>query len=232
MIKSLLRWVGWLLLLLFSLLLLLQAWFLLHILYWNQYNPSSSAFMQIRWEIARQNQPHVKFHYQWVDYEKISPHLKRAIIAAEDSQFLNHAGFDFKAMQNALEKNWQEGRWVVGGSTISQQLAKNLFLSDQKTPWRKLQEAVITYMLEKVMAKRRILEIYLNMIEWGENVFGAEAASQHYFGVKALALTPRQAAFLASMVPNPRFYDRNRTAKKLLKKTDIILKRMPSSQIP
>lgn len=232
MIKSLLRWVGWLLLLLFSLLLLLQAWFLLHILYWNQYNPSSSAFMQIRWEIARQNQPYVKFHYQWVDYEKISPHLKRAIIAAEDSQFLNHAGFDFKAMQNALEKNWQEGRWAVGGSTISQQLAKNLFLSDQKTPWRKLQEAVITYMLEKVMAKRRILEIYLNMIEWGENVFGAEAASQHYFGVKASALTPRQAAFLASMVPNPRFYDRNRTAKKLLKKTDIILKRMPSSQIP
>ncbi len=232
MIKSLLRWVGWLLLLLFSLLLLLQAWFLLHILYWNQYNPSSSAFMQIRWEIARQNQPYVKFHYQWVDYEKISPHLKRAIIAAEDSQFLNHAGFDFKAMQNALEKNWQEGRWAVGGSTISQQLAKNLFLSDQKTPWRKLQEAVIAYMLEKVMAKRRILEIYLNMIEWGENVFGAEAASQHYFGVKASALTPRQAAFLASMVPNPRFYDRNRTAKKLLKKTDIILKRMPSSQIP
>ncbi len=232
MIKLLLRWVGWLLFLLFSLLLLLQMWFLLHILYWNQYNPSSSAFMQIRWEIARQNQPYVKFHYQWVDYEKISPHLKRAIIAAEDSQFLNHAGFDFKAMQNALEKNWQEGRWAVGGSTISQQLAKNLFLSDQKTPWRKLQEAVIAYMLEKVMAKRRILEIYLNMIEWGENVFGAEAASQHYFGVKASALTPRQAAFLASMVPNPRFYDRNRTAKKLLKKTDIILKRMPSSQIP
>ncbi len=232
MIKSLLRWVGWLLILLLSLLLLLQAWFLLHILYWNQYNPSSSAFMQLRWEIAQQNQLNVKFHYQWVDYEKISPHLKRAIIAAEDSQFLNHAGFDFKAMQNALEKNWQEGRWAAGGSTISQQLAKNLFLSDKKTPWRKLQEAVITYMLEKVMTKRRILEIYLNMIEWGENVFGAEAASQHYFGINASTLTPRQAAFLASIVPNPRFYDRNRTAKKLLKKTDIILKRMPSSQIP
>lgn len=232
MIKSLLRWVGWLLILLLSLLLLLQAWFLLHILYWNQYNPSSSAFMQLRWEIAQQNQLNVKFHYQWVDYEKISSHLKRAIIAAEDSQFLNHTGFDFKAMQNALEKNWQEGRWAAGGSTISQQLAKNLFLSDKKTPWRKLQEAVITYMLEKVMTKRRILEIYLNMIEWGENVFGAEAASQHYFGINASTLTPRQAAFLASIVPNPRFYDRNRTAKKLLKKTDIILKRMPSSQIP
>ena len=148
MIKSLLRWVGWLLLLLFSLLLLLQAWFLLHIIYWNQYNPSSSAFMQTRWEVTRQNQPNVKFYYQWIDYEKISPHLKRAIIAAEDSQFLNHTGFDFKAMQNALERNWQEGRWAAGGSTISQQLAKNLFLSDKKTPWRKLQEAVITYMLE------------------------------------------------------------------------------------
>ena len=188
--------------------------------------------MQTRWEIASQNQPSVKFHYQWVDYEEISPHLKRAIIAAEDSQFLNHAGFDFKAMQNALEKNWQEGRWAAGGSTISQQLAKNLFLSDKKTPWRKLQEAVITYMLEKVMTKKRILEIYLNMIEWGENVFGVEAASQHYFGVNASTLTTKQAAFLASIVPNPRFYDRNRTAKKLLRKTDIILKRMPSSQIP
>ncbi len=232
MIKSLLRWVGWLLLLFFSLLLLLQAWFLLHIIYWNQYNPSSSAFMQTRWEVTRQNQPNVKFYYQWIDYEKISPHLKRAIIAAEDSQFLNHTGFDFKAMQNALERNWQEGRWAAGGSTISQQLAKNLFLSDKKTPWRKLQEAVITYMLEKVMTKKRILEIYLNIIEWGENVFGAEAASQHYFGVSASTLTARQAAFLASIVPSPRFYDRNRTAKKLLKKTDIILKRMPPSQIP
>lgn len=232
MIKPLLRWIRWLLFLLFGLLLLLQVWFLLHIIYWSQHNPSSSAFMQTRWEIARHNQPNVKFHYQWVDYEKISPHLKRAIIAAEDSQFSNHTGFDFKAMQNALDKNWKEGRWAAGGSTISQQLAKNLFLSDKKTPWRKLQEAVITYMLEKVMTKKRILEIYLNMIEWGENVFGAEAASQHYFSISASALTARQAAFLASMVPNPRFYDRNRTTKKLLKKTDIILKRMPSSQIP
>lgn len=232
MIKSLLRWVGYLSLLLIGLLLLLQVWFLLHIVYWNQYNPSFSAFMQTRWEIASQNQPNVRFHYQWVDYEEISPHLKRAIIAAEDSQFLNHAGFDFKAMQNALDKNWKEGRWAAGGSTISQQLAKNLFLSDKKTPWRKLQEAVITYMLEKVMTKKRILEIYLNMIEWGENVFGVEAASQYYFGVNASTLTTKQAAFLASMVPNPRFYDRNRTAKKLLRKTDIILKRMPSSQIP
>lgn len=232
MIKSLLRWVGYLSLPFIGLLLLLQVWFLLHIVYWNQYNPSFSAFMQTRWEIANQNQPNVKFHYQWVDYEEISPHLKRAIIAAEDSQFLKHAGFDFKAMQNALDKNWQEGRWAAGGSTISQQLAKNLFLSDKKTPWRKLQEAIITYMLEKVMTKKRILEIYLNMIEWGENVFGVEAASQHYFGVNASTLTTKQAAFLASMVPNPRFYDRNRTAKKLLRKTDIILKRMPSSQIP
>lgn len=232
MIKLLLRWLGYIIVLFLSLSLLIQAWFLLHIVYWNQYNPSSSAFMQTRWEIARQNQPNMKFHYQWVDYEKISPHLKRAIIAAEDSQFLNHTGFDFKAMQSALDKNWKEGRWAAGGSTISQQLAKNLFLSDKKTPWRKLQEAIITYMLEKVMTKKRILEIYLNIIEWGENVFGAEAASQHYFGVKASTLTAKQAAFLASMVPNPRFYDRNRTAKKLLRKTDIILKRMPSSRIP
>lgn len=232
MAKSILNWLGWLILLFLCLLLLLQAWFLLHIVYWNKYNPSSSAFMQYRLEVAHQSQSIPKFHYQWVDYEQISPHLKRAIIASEDSQFLKHEGFDFKAIQDALDKNWKEGRWVAGGSTISQQLAKNLFLSDQKVLWRKLQEAVITYMLEKVMTKRRILEIYLNMIEWGENVFGAEAAAQHYFGVRASALSAKQAAFLASIVPNPRFYDRNRTTKKLLRKTDIILKRMPSAQIP
>lgn len=232
MAKSILNWLGWLILLFLCLLLLLQTWFLLHIVYWSKYNPSSSAFMQYRLEVAYQSQSIPKFDYQWVDYEKISPHLKRAIIASEDSQFLKHEGFDFKAIQDALDKNWKEGRWVAGGSTISQQLAKNLFLSDQKVLWRKLQEAVITYMLEKIMTKKRILEIYLNMIEWGENVFGAEAAAQHYFGVRASALSAKQAAFLASIVPNPRFYDRNRATKKILRKTDIILKRMPSTHIP
>ena len=121
---------------------------------------------------------------------------------------------------------------VAGGSTISQQLAKNLFLSGSRTPWRKAQEAVITVMLEAVMDKRRILEIYLNMIEWGEGVFGAEAASQHYFGVNAAALTAEQAARLAAIVPNPRFYDRNRATPWIEKKTAIILSRMGAAEVP
>ena len=129
--------------------------------------------------------PAATLHIQWAPYEKISSHLKRAIIAAEDSKFLEHEGFDFEAIQKAYEKNLKKGRLVAGGSTISQQLAKNLFLSGQKTPWRKIQEALITLMLENVMSKRRIMEIYLNVIEWGNGVFGAEAAIRHYYGASA-----------------------------------------------
>jgi monofunctional biosynthetic peptidoglycan transglycosylase len=121
---------------------------------------------------------------------------------------------------------------VAGGSTISQQLAKNLFTTGSRTPWRKAQEAVATVMLEAVLDKRRILELYLNVIEWGEGVFGAEAAARHYFGTGAASLTPEQAARLAAMVPNPRFYDRNRQAPWLEKKTRILLARMPSSEVP
>jgi monofunctional biosynthetic peptidoglycan transglycosylase len=169
---------------------------------------------------------------QWVPYERISPHLKRAVVAAEDSKFLQHEGFDFEAIQRAYEKNLEKGKLVAGGSTISQQLAKNLFLSSEKTPWRKLQEAVITFMLENVMPKRRILEIYLNVIEWGDGVFGAEAAVRHYYGTSAASITAGQAARLAAIIPNPRFYDHKRTTPWLIKKTAIILSRMSSAQIP
>jgi monofunctional biosynthetic peptidoglycan transglycosylase len=165
-----------------------------------------------------------RYFTQWVPYERISPHLKRAVIAAEDSRFLEHEGFDFDAMQKAYEKNLRKGRLVAGGSTISQQLAKNLFLSDKKTPWRKIEEALITLMLENIMSKRRIMEIYLNVIEWGEGVFGAEAAIRHYYGISSSSLSPEQAARLAAMVPNPRFYDRHRNTP-WLSKTGIILSR-------
>lgn len=216
----------------FSAALLYLAWVLLHIVYWNTYDPRSSAFMQSRLETLKQHRPDATIRHQWVAYEHISPYLKRAIIASEDSQFMKHNGFDFQSIQHALEKNIKQGRWIVGGSTISQQLAKNLFLSDKKTVWRKFEEALITVMLENTMSKRRILEIYLNMIEWGHEVFGAQAAALHYYGVSASALTAKQAAYLASMAPNPRYYERNRQAQKLLKKSDIILNRMPLSQIP
>ncbi|MCO6426728.1 monofunctional biosynthetic peptidoglycan transglycosylase [Nitrosomonas communis] len=232
MAKLLKRWPWRLSLLASCAALLYLTWILLHIVYWNTYNPRTSAFMQSRLETLRQLHADATVRHQWVAYEHISPHLKRAIIAAEDSQFMKHNGFDFQAIQHALEKNIKQGEWVAGGSTISQQLAKNLFLSDQKTVWRKFEEMIITIMLEHMMPKRRILEIYLNMIEWGHDVFGAEAAALHYFGVSASGLSARQAAFLASMIPNPRYYDRNRKTQKLLKKSNIILSRMPLAQIP
>ncbi len=212
--------------------LLYQLWIFGHIVYWNFYNPATSAFMQERLDGLQEKNPEAMLRHQWVPYERISLNLKRAIIAAEDGIFLQHEGFDFEAIQKAYEKNLEKGKFVRGGSTISQQLAKNMFLSGKKTPWRKIQEAVITLMLENVMSKRRILEIYLNKIEWGNGIFGAEAASRHYYGVSASALTAIQAARLAAMVPNPRFYDLNRNTPWLLKKTDIILNRMVSTQIP
>jgi monofunctional biosynthetic peptidoglycan transglycosylase len=232
MAKFFKRWLWRLFFLLAGLILFYQLWILGQLTYWNYYNPSSSAFMQARLDLFRQKDRVAVLRVQWVPYERISPHLKRAVIAAEDSKFLQHEGFDFEAIQKAYEKNLEKGRLVAGGSTISQQLAKNLFLSGAKTPWRKLQEAVITFMLENVMSKRRILEIYLNVIEWGDGVFGAEAAMRHYYGISASSATAEQAARLAAMVPNPRFYDRNRTTPWLLKKTAIILSRMSSARIP
>lgn len=232
MAKFFKRWLWRLLFISFSAALLYLSWIFLQIIYWNTYNPHTSAFIQHRLEILKQHHPGATIRHQWVAYENISPHLKRAIIASEDSQFMKHNGFDFQSIQHALDKNIKQGKWVVGGSTISQQLAKNLFLSDKKTLWRKFEEALITIMLEKTMPKRRILEIYLNMIEWGHDVFGAEAAALHYFGVPASALTAKQAAYLASMVTNPRYYERNRQTQKLLKKSNIILSRMPLAQIP
>jgi len=226
------RWLWRVPLLLLGAGLIYHFWIFGHVVYWNYYNPSTTAFMEARLDVLRRKDPAATLHAQWVPYERISPNLKRAVIAAEDSRFLEHEGFDFDAIQKAYEKNLRKGRLVAGGSTISQQLAKNLFLSDQRTPWRKVQEALITLMLENVMSKRRIMEIYLNVIEWGDRVFGAEAAIRHYYGVSSSSLSAEQAARLAAMVPNPRFYDRHRNTPWLLKKTDIILSRMRLVNIP
>ncbi len=205
---------------------------LARILWWRDHNPGSTAFMQARLEKLREKRPEATLKHQWVPYARISSHLKRAVIAAEDARFADHEGFDWEAMQKAWEKNQQRGKVVAGGSTISQQLAKNLFLSGERTPWRKAQEAMITVMLENAMDKRRIFEIYLNMIEWGDGVFGAEAAARHYFGTGAAALGAEQAARMAAMVPNPRFYDRNRKTPWLDRKTQIILARMNAAEVP
>ena len=230
--KSLGRWLRWGLLGLLGLFLVWQLWLLGWVLLWGWVNPGETRFMEIRLSELRQKNPQAQLRQQWVPYERISIHLKRAIIAAEDAKFVDHEGFDWEGMQKAMEKNQKKGRLVAGGSTISQQLAKNLFLTPTKSYFRKVEEAIITLMLENLWSKRRIFEVYLNVIEWGNAVFGAEAAARHYFGIGAAQLGPEQAAKLAGMVPNPRFYDRNRNAPGLARKTAIILARMPSAEVP
>ncbi len=226
------RIAGWAALALGAAFVAYELSFMARLAWWRGHDPPSTAFMDERLERMREKKPAAKLSQQWVPYARISGHLKRAVIVAEDAKFADHEGFDWDAMQKAWEKNRKRGKVVAGGSTISQQLAKNLFLSGSRTPWRKAQEAMITVMMEGVMDKRRILEIYLNVIEWGDGVFGAQAAARHYFGVDAAALTPAQAARLAAMVPNPRFYDRNRSSPWLEKKTQIVLARMDSAEVP
>ncbi len=212
--------------------LLYQLWIFAHICWWVQHNPTSSAFMEDRLEVIHETKPDAELKHKWVDYSQISNHLKRAVIASEDAKFIDHEGVDWEAIQGAYEKNIKKGKIVSGGSTISQQLAKNLFLSSKRTPWRKAQELVITYMLEAMLDKRRIFEIYLNIIEWGDGVFGAEAAAKHYFKVSVTKLTKQQAARLAVMIPNPRFYDKHKKTSYLTKRTAVIQRRMHASEIP
>jgi monofunctional biosynthetic peptidoglycan transglycosylase len=231
-VKTLRRWAGWAILLFLGLILLYQLWIFLHIVWWKYSNPSNSAFMEDRLVVLHERNPDAKLRHKWIPYDKISLNLKRALVAAEDANFMEHEGFDWDAIQRAYEKNMKKGKVVAGGSTISQQLAKNLFLSSKRSSWRKLEEAIITVMLETVLSKQRIFEIYLNIIEWGNGVFGAEAASRYYFDKSAANLDAWEAARLASMVPNPRYYDRNRNTAFLDKKTNLILGRMPSAEVP
>jgi monofunctional biosynthetic peptidoglycan transglycosylase len=212
--------------------LLRLGWVAGHIAWWAGHPPGETTFMAQRMDEARTKSPKLKLRYQWVDYARIAPALKRAVIAAEDAKFVDHEGFDWEGIERAMEKNKRKGRVVAGGSTITQQLAKNLFLSPTRSYTRKLQEAVITVLLEAMLDKQRILELYLNVIEWGNGVFGAEAAARHYFGIGAAQLSAEQAARLAAMAPNPRFYERNPNAPGLARKTGIILARMPSAELP
>ena len=222
----------WMIFAIVSLIALLQAWYAVQIWWWRDHPPRETAFMAMRLSELKAKRPQARLQYVWVPYERISIKLKQAMIAAEDAKFVDHEGFDWDGIQLAMDKNYRKGRVVAGGSTISQQLAKNLFLSGQRSYWRKAEEAAITVMLEAILDKRRIFELYLNVIEWGNGVFGSEAAARHYFGIGASDLGAEQAARLAAMAPNPRHYDSTPNSKGLARKVPIILARMPSAELP
>jgi len=231
-LKVFLRWTLRVALALAAIAFLWVAWLAAHI-GWYRYNPPrETAFMTQRMDEARAKDPAARLRYTWVPYAKISPQLKRAMVAAEDAKFVEHAGFDWDGIQNALDKNRRKGRVVAGGSTITQQLAKNLFLSPAKSYLRKGEEAVVTVLLEAMLPKQRILELYLNVIEWGNGVFGAEAAAQRYFGISAAQLSAEQAARLAAMAPSPRLFERRPDSAYLAGRTAVILARMPGAAVP
>lgn len=170
-------------------------------------NPGKTSFMEFREREAREKGRRYSIDQRWVPLSRISPYLVKAVLIAEDDKFWKHEGFDYEAIQKAIEKDVKAKKFKLGGSTISQQLSKNLYLSPSKNPLRKIAEAVITWRMERVLSKRRILELYLNVVEWGEGIFGAEAASRHYFGRSASDLSANEAARLAAVLPNPRRFN-------------------------
>ena len=226
------RWVKWIFIVPILMVLAVQLYFFLQIWWWVDHNPSMTSFMREQLSALQEKNPKATIQQQWVPYERISNNLKRAIIASEDANFSEHEGVDWEALQKAYEKNTKKKKVVSGGSTITQQLAKNLFLSGSRSYLRKGQELVITYMLETLMEKERIFEIYLNVVEFGKGTFGAEAAARHYYGVSAANLGAAQAARLAVMLPNPRFFDAHRDSNYLARRTGVILRRMGSAELP
>jgi monofunctional biosynthetic peptidoglycan transglycosylase len=226
------RALGGLLAALVAAVLALQLWYLAHIVWWKDHPPESTRFMRLQLDALRERDPKARLQHQWVPYARISPHLKRAVIAAEDARFTDHEGVDWEAIEKAHERNQQRGRVTHGGSTITMQLAKNLFLSGERSYLRKAQELAITLMLEAVLDKDRILELYLNVAEWGVGVFGCEAAARRHFGVPASQLSAAQAARLAAMLPRPRYYDRNPGSAALARRSAAIQRWMGSVGAP
>lgn len=189
----------------------------------KQKNPIPTAFMQYRQAQWADEKRDMKITQKWVSMKKISPNLIKAVLIGEDDGFYKHDGFDVKGMENAIERSIKKGT-LAGGSTISQQLSKNLYLSPSKNPIRKIKEAILTYRIEKTLSKRRILEIYLNVAEWGDGIFGIEAAARHYYGKSAKNLTPREAARLAAVLPNPIKYNPLGSQKYVKNRSAVIYK--------
>jgi len=189
-------------------------------------NPSTSAFMELRTREARAAGKEPRRVHRWVAYNRISPHLKRAVLVAEDAAFWEHEGVDYDELQKSLQVDWMRGEMLRGASTITQQLAKNLYLSPSRNPMRKLRELIIARRMEAELSKARIFEIYLNVIEWGDGIYGVEAASRTYFGMPASSLGPSQAALLAGAIINPRLLSPSRPTPRLLGRQQLILRRM------
>jgi len=195
-------------------------------------NPSTTAFMELRAREAEKAGKKPRTVQRWVAYERISPSLKRAVIVAEDAAFFQHEGIDFDELEKSVEDSWRKGTRMRGGSTITQQLAKNLYLSPSRNPIRKVEEFLIARRLEAELSKRRILELYLNVIEWGDGVWGAEAAARTYFQVSAAELGPDQSALLAASIINPRRYSPARPSRFLLRRQELIRQRMGDVEPP
>ncbi len=189
-------------------------------------NPKETALMQQRMEEARAKGKTLKIDHRWVSLSNISKHVRKAVLIAEDARFYNHAGIDWHEVGKSFETNWEQGKIVRGGSTITQQLAKNLYLSTSRDPVRKFKELMIAWMLEATLSKKRILELYLNIIEWGRGIFGIESAAQRYFHKSSSQLTKEQAARLAAVIPSPLRYKPTELTPFLEKKKEVILQRM------
>jgi monofunctional glycosyltransferase len=203
------RQLRWLVFLLSPILLFFLLYSLLmpDISKWKKENPKKTAFMEYREKQWKEKGRGINLHQIWVPLSNISPYLIKAVLIAEDDKFWRHEGFDYEAIRKAIERDLKAKRLKFGGSTLSQQLARNLYLSPEKSLLRKMSEALITWRMEKVLSKRRILELYLNVVEWGEGIFGIEAASRHYYGKPSSQLTPVEATRLAAILPSPKRYN-------------------------
>lgn len=196
-------------------------------------NPATTAMIENRLAQAKADGREPKREQTWVPYNQISANLKRAVLAGEDSRFFGHDGFDREAIEKAMEENWEKKDFVRGASTVSQQLVKNLYLSESKDPFRKFKEAIITWQMEQSLSKERILELYLNVIEWGDGIYGAEAAARRYFKKSASGLSASEAAFLAAMIPNPRtVYNPDKNPGRVRSRQRIILRYMNGIRLP
>ena len=209
-----------------------QLYFFVMVGIYTVVNPSETAFMRADAWRLRQDRPDLSIQHDWVPYDQISRNLKRAIIASEDANFVNNNGFETEAILQAWEKNKARGKIVRGGSTITQQLARNLFLSRDKSYIRKGQEVIITWMLDTLMDKERIYEIYLNSVEWGNGVYGAQAAANYYYKTTAAKLSVGQSARLAVMLPRPKYFDEHRGSPYLAQRAGVLAHRMGAAELP